>query len=365
MVDNYQDDDDDDDGSTNEEQSLIEKEANKNELLSISRSGVRFRPPPRKLTSSYVDEHELEIRGSSSTKEPLDITYYQVQPGDTLQSVCLRYACSVNQVKRLNGLISDQDFYGLNKLKLPVGKLGLLKDILHQPDSSDSPDQRLGKPTRPKLVNCPGSALSITDNYKPNFKPLLSPAISHNRINECRNSGNCPIAGQEERDNVRGSSGFQHSHSFSTLSEFANNTTTNIDMLRTGSSQRLVLNKANFIKADIDDRVDVDDLIMAGHETMGRVFQDLDFHVEQVKMSARGYDQRAAELVNNIGEEKSHGVASINRESSSEESKIPHIFYCNENFGLNYKKLLALIFIVCVVVPFVYINQTSNVTKQV
>lgn len=62
-----------------------------------------------------------------------DYIYYTVQPGDTLQNLSVRYSCPVASIKRLNNLWSDQDFYGLARIKLPVGKFRLIADLVDPP----------------------------------------------------------------------------------------------------------------------------------------------------------------------------------------------------------------------------------------
>jgi len=52
----------------------------------------------------------------------------EILPNDTLQSFSLMYNCNVNDIKRANNLISEQDFFALKKLKIPVKKYGLLTD---------------------------------------------------------------------------------------------------------------------------------------------------------------------------------------------------------------------------------------------
>lgn len=346
--------------------------------ISLS-GGIRYRQSSNR-TKIFTDTEErlntnnnqLELRDTSNAgrssrglPEPLEVTYYNVQPNDSLQSICLRYACSINLVKRLNGLISDQDFYGLSKIKLPLGKLGLLEEILEQTNIGLDKNCDV-KPTsqspihRTRLVNCPGSALSINSQLNSNYKPLLSSGFSSDRISDLSSNYPRPTSSLGLHSSAS-SNGLQPSHSMSELID----KDVNIDMLESSYNQsKLPAEQSrtnNFIRSEMDDKVDIDDLIMTGRETMGKVFQDLDYHVEQVKMSARGYDQRAAELVNKIDNKNS----AADKRTGPQPSKIPQLFYCNENFGLNYKNLLALIFVICIVVPIVYINQSSIATNRV
>jgi hypothetical protein len=104
------------------------------------------------MDEEFTSDNGCELRSLLSDcnrKETTEYIYYDIQEGDTLHGICLRYACSVSQVKRLNRLMTDQDFHGLTRLKLPLGKFGLLEDLLQQRDQ-----------TRHK--SSPGSALSVT-----------------------------------------------------------------------------------------------------------------------------------------------------------------------------------------------------------
>lgn len=65
-----------------------------------------------------------------------DFIYYTVQPGDTLQNLSFKYSCPVASIKRLNNLWSDQEFYGLTRLKLPAGKLRLIADVIDAEQTS-------------------------------------------------------------------------------------------------------------------------------------------------------------------------------------------------------------------------------------
>ncbi|KAG8196838.1 hypothetical protein JTE90_027551 [Oedothorax gibbosus] len=59
-----------------------------------------------------------------------DICFYDIQSGDTLESVAIKYQCSVADIKRANNLLSNQEFYALKRLKIPVKKHSLLTEIL-------------------------------------------------------------------------------------------------------------------------------------------------------------------------------------------------------------------------------------------
>lgn len=64
------------------------------------------------------------------SKSQSDYLYYSIQPNDTLHSISVRYSCPVASIKRLNNIWSDQEFFARSRLKLPVGKFGLLSDVI-------------------------------------------------------------------------------------------------------------------------------------------------------------------------------------------------------------------------------------------
>lgn len=91
-----------------------------------------------RVNSSTQARAVISITGNDSYyKHPVsDFILYTIQPGDTLHNLSVKYHCPVATIKRLNNLWSDRDFYGLSKLKLPVGKLGLLADVLKEEGKS-------------------------------------------------------------------------------------------------------------------------------------------------------------------------------------------------------------------------------------
>lgn len=81
------------------------------------------------------------IQPQISSPTSQDVIYYTIQPGDTLHNVSIKYSCPVTTIKRLNNIWSDQDFYGLSRLKLPAGKLGLKAEIINAEKEQHSDTQ--------------------------------------------------------------------------------------------------------------------------------------------------------------------------------------------------------------------------------
>lgn len=303
---NHDDDDGDEEEKLYERQALIsDEEINDNNNDATNQFIVRHRSQTDKRGLPYANGHELKdlTRGKDPLNDPIqpiEFTNYDIQPGDTLQNICLRYACPVNQVKRLNGLINDQEFYALRVLKLPVGKMGLLDELLKQQqqptngngdllDNRDVLEHSNTPTTSRKTFNSPGSALSIS---------VRQPTSS------------------------------------------------------------------NFIKSEIDENhITVDNLLTDSDPVVQNVFEDLDYHVEMAKAATETQDQRVTELVDTIAINNPSNGTNVVR-PAKRVSKIPELFFSGENFGLNIKRLIFLIIFVCLVVPLVYINQTSHVVSH-
>jgi len=51
-----------------------------------------------------------------------------IRPQETIQAFAIRYRVPVSQLKRLNNLQNDQDFYALKHCRVPVRRFGLLHE---------------------------------------------------------------------------------------------------------------------------------------------------------------------------------------------------------------------------------------------
>ncbi|XP_051981323.1 lysM and putative peptidoglycan-binding domain-containing protein 3-like [Xyrauchen texanus] len=73
---------------------------------------------------------ELRSRGkeryrkSTSTDRKDDIVFLirDIKEGDTLNSISLQYICTVADIKRANNLLTEQDFFALRCIRIPVRK---------------------------------------------------------------------------------------------------------------------------------------------------------------------------------------------------------------------------------------------------
>nr|KAF6441336.1 LysM domain containing 3 [Rousettus aegyptiacus] len=88
-----------------------------------------------------VEVYELRSRGKekirrSTSRDRLDdiiVLTKDIQEGDTLNAIALQYCCTVADIKRVNNLISDQDFFALRSIKIPVKKFSSLTETLYPP----------------------------------------------------------------------------------------------------------------------------------------------------------------------------------------------------------------------------------------
>ncbi|XP_077376754.1 lysM and putative peptidoglycan-binding domain-containing protein 3 [Festucalex cinctus] len=82
------------------------------------------------------ESYELRPRGRernrrSTSRERMDDIVYltrDIQEGDTLNSIALQYHCSVADLKRTNNLLTEQDFFALRLVKIPVKRFSMLTE---------------------------------------------------------------------------------------------------------------------------------------------------------------------------------------------------------------------------------------------
>nr|XP_057927754.1 lysM and putative peptidoglycan-binding domain-containing protein 3 [Doryrhamphus excisus] len=88
------------------------------------------------LSEEDGESFELRPRGrernkrSTSRERVDDIVYLtrDIKEGDTLNSIALQYHCSVADLKRANNLLTEQDFFGLRSVKIPVKRFSVLTE---------------------------------------------------------------------------------------------------------------------------------------------------------------------------------------------------------------------------------------------
>merc|ERR1712156_1274241 len=83
----------------------------------------------RKLSDDEV--YNLVDVGNAPKAPPLDqCVEAEVQPGDTLTKISLKYNIPVAELKRVNNIISENQFYALKRIKIPVRAASLLTELL-------------------------------------------------------------------------------------------------------------------------------------------------------------------------------------------------------------------------------------------
>ncbi|XP_054466598.1 lysM and putative peptidoglycan-binding domain-containing protein 3 [Anoplopoma fimbria] len=88
------------------------------------------------LSEEDGESYELRPRGRerlrrSTSRERMDDIIYltrDIQEGDTLNSIALQYHCSVADIKRANNFLTEQDFFALRSVKIPVRRFSVLTE---------------------------------------------------------------------------------------------------------------------------------------------------------------------------------------------------------------------------------------------
>ncbi|XP_049650424.1 lysM and putative peptidoglycan-binding domain-containing protein 3 [Accipiter gentilis] len=102
----------------------------------VSAAGAESEGPEEEEEEGGGEVSELRPRGRekvrrSASRDRLDdivLLTKDIQEGDTLNAIALQYCCSVADIKRVNNLINDQDFFALRSIKIPVKKFSLLTE---------------------------------------------------------------------------------------------------------------------------------------------------------------------------------------------------------------------------------------------
>ena len=124
--------DDDHDATTNTTTTTTNYESFEFKNRSTKESRSRQSSRNGSNSPSYVDPNRY------------DVIEHNIQPNDTLQGIALRFNCSISQLRFLNHMMSDQDFYVLKVIRIPVIKHGFLTDSTNgdQQQQQQQDDQR-------------------------------------------------------------------------------------------------------------------------------------------------------------------------------------------------------------------------------
>lgn len=89
--------------------------------------------------------HKLKRERASGAAPPEPTLNLTIQPGDTLATIALKYNIPVAELKRVNNLFQDNEFFALQNLKLPLRSANSVRTEL-LPDSPHPPTAATGVP---------------------------------------------------------------------------------------------------------------------------------------------------------------------------------------------------------------------------
>ncbi|CAB1321523.1 unnamed protein product [Coregonus sp. 'balchen'] len=125
------------------------------------------------LSEEDGESYDLRTRGrdrrSTSRERSDDIVHLvrDIKEGDTLNSFSLQYHCSVADIKRANNLLTEQDFFALRSIKIPVKRFSVLTETHNTaPRKSASPTvpRRIHQPPISTETSTDSSSSSSTDS---------------------------------------------------------------------------------------------------------------------------------------------------------------------------------------------------------
>lgn len=115
----------------------------------------------KKYTQHFNDDTDFMPmqRVSSQNNSKFENTIEaQVQDGDTLQALALRFHCSVADIKRLNKIDKDNEIYARKVVKIPVTVHSVLLETLPTVHKSGN-----NSPKHPKNIESSGTQSSLED----------------------------------------------------------------------------------------------------------------------------------------------------------------------------------------------------------
>lgn len=126
--------DDQDGDNEDQDENGTHSDSQSYELKSRSRvrnginTGIPFHP-----TIDSNNQHTAKRKvytDQVSSSHLVDFVEWAVKPGDTLSSLSLKSGCTISHLKRANNLMTDQDFYALSVIRIPVKRYGILSEVL-------------------------------------------------------------------------------------------------------------------------------------------------------------------------------------------------------------------------------------------
>lgn len=132
-------------------------------------------PMTQKIKAKNEDDDEdRRIRAAQREKDPfLEI---EVKSGDTLQSLALKFNVPLSELKRINNIFSQNEFFALKKIKVPVKPLSFLSEQLepeinkNDTSSSDWKVEHFSSPPASSEISSPAALSDESgDNSRNNF----------------------------------------------------------------------------------------------------------------------------------------------------------------------------------------------------
>jgi len=90
------------------------------------------------LSMSNLYKKTEDFRSTTKSQSPDQTIQCDIQPTDTLLSLSLKYNVPLAELKRVNNILTDQGFYALKRIKIPVRPHSLLLPDVHDRRSSNN-----------------------------------------------------------------------------------------------------------------------------------------------------------------------------------------------------------------------------------
>jgi len=118
---------------------------------------------------------------SPSRHQPRDQTIEcDIQPSDTLSSLALKYNIQLAELKRVNNILNDAEFFALKRIKIPVRPTSLLNELLpgvHSEESRNNNGWLVETKESPKLLSSDISSHVSTGQSSPYSEPDTDPGF--------------------------------------------------------------------------------------------------------------------------------------------------------------------------------------------
>jgi len=105
-----------------------------------------------------------------------------IQPSDSLKSLALKYNIPLSELKRVNNIINEAEFFALKRIKIPVKPTSFLTDLLpgvHSEESRNNNGWLLDSKDSPVLVSSEISS-RVSSGYS---SPYSEPDTDNARVN--------------------------------------------------------------------------------------------------------------------------------------------------------------------------------------